>query len=105
MRRVKHTRVPPAGPSPYVEFLRSPDLSVGVYRVARGDTDPQTPHAEDEVYYVLRGRARFTSGERTVDAREGDCFFVPAGEPHRFHDVDEDLELLVVFGPAEGSRA
>lgn len=105
MRPLRHTRVPPPGPNAYVEFLRSPDLSVGVYRIARGAPDPQRPHAEDEVYHVLAGRARLTSGGRTVDMRPGDCVFVPAGEEHRFHDVEEDLELLVVFGPAEGSRA
>ena len=27
------------------------------------------------------------------------------GGPHRFHDIAERLELLVVFGPAEGARA
>jgi hypothetical protein len=25
--------------------------------------------------------------------------------PHRFHDIAVRLELLVVFGPAEGDRA
>jgi hypothetical protein len=30
--------------------------------------------------------------------------FVPAGEAHRFHDITEDLTLLVIFGPAYGSR-
>lgn len=44
------------------------------------------------------------SGDKTVDAVPGQCLFVPAGEPHRFHDIVEKLELLVVFGPAEGSR-
>lgn len=102
---MRATRLPPRGENPYVEFLRSPDLSVGVYRLAQGEQDEQKPHAEDEVYYVLRGRARFTSGERTVDVREGDCLFVPAREAHRFHDVEEDLELLVAFGPAEGTRS
>jgi hypothetical protein len=30
--------------------------------------------------------------------------FVPAGEDHHFDEVTEDLALLVVFGPAYGSR-
>ena len=34
----------------------------------------------------------------------GLCLFVPAHEPHHFHDIVDDLEVLVVFGPAEGSR-
>jgi hypothetical protein len=31
--------------------------------------------------------------------------FVPAEEAHRFHDMTEDLVLLVFFGPAFGTRA
>ena len=31
--------------------------------------------------------------------------FVPAGEEHRFTDITEDLALLVVFGPAYGTRS
>ena len=95
--------VPPPGHRLYQEFLRSPQLSVGVYRLDAGAEDLQQPHAEDEVYYVLSGASRFTSGARTVDVAPGMCLFVPANEPHRFHDVTEALEVLVVFGPAEGT--
>lgn len=102
---MKLVRIPAAEGAPYVEFLRSPHLSVGVYRLSAGARDPQRPHTEDEVYYVLRGRARFTASGRTVPVAAGECIFVAAGEEHRFHDIEEDLELLVVFGPSEGSRA
>ena len=97
-------RIPDAGSRRYQEFIRSPDLSVGVYRLDAGGIDPQQPHAEDEMYYVLAGRSRFTSGGRTVDIDAGLILFVPAGEVHRFHDIVEPLTLLVAFGPAEGSR-
>jgi mannose-6-phosphate isomerase-like protein (cupin superfamily) len=79
-------------------------MSVGVYRLAPAAADRQQPHTEDELYYVLKGRARFTSGEVTVDIEPGLALFVPAGERHRFHDIHEQLTLLVVFGPAEGSK-
>ena len=97
-------QIPPAGSLLYQEFLRSSDLSVGVYRLQAGAQDLQQPHTEDELYYVLSGNARFTSSERTVDVKPGLCLFVAAGEPHRFHDIREPLEVLVVFGPAEGAR-
>jgi mannose-6-phosphate isomerase-like protein (cupin superfamily) len=90
--------------NPYQEFLRSPDLSVGVYRLRPGATDSQQPHKEDELYYVLAGRAKFTADGETVEVAAGMCLFVPAFESHRFHDITEPLEVLVVFGPAEGSR-
>jgi mannose-6-phosphate isomerase-like protein (cupin superfamily) len=94
--------VPTRSARSYQEFLRSRDLSVGVYRLDAGNDDLQEPHAEDELYYVLAGRARFTAGDKTVDVTRGLCLFVSAGEPHRFHDIVEALEVLVVFGPAEG---
>jgi mannose-6-phosphate isomerase-like protein (cupin superfamily) len=86
----------------YREFLRVPSMSAGLYVLEAGAADPQSPHAQDEVYYVVSGRGRFTSGgdERAVEA--GDVLFVPAQEEHRFHSIEERLSLLVVFAPAEG---
>ena len=89
----------------YVEQLRRPDLSVGTYCLRAGAVDGQSPHGEDEVYVVTAGRAQFTAGGQTVAIGPGTTLFVPAHEAHRFHDITEDLALLVLFGPAEGSRA
>ncbi len=89
----------------YLEHLRRPDLSVGTYCLRAGADDGQSPHAEDEVYVVTSGRARFTSGGQTIDIGPGTTLFVPAHEVHRFHDISEGLALLVFFGPAEGSRS
>jgi mannose-6-phosphate isomerase-like protein (cupin superfamily) len=88
----------------YVEFLRRPDLSVGVYRLTVGQADLQQPHTEDEVYYIVRGRGKFQSGEQLREVCSGDVIFVPAHEPHRFLDVVEAMEVLVMFAPAEGAR-
>jgi mannose-6-phosphate isomerase-like protein (cupin superfamily) len=42
---------------------------------------------------------------RTADVGPGSVIFVPAGEDHKFEGITEDLTLLVVFGPAYGSRS
>lgn len=89
----------------YHEFLAVPDLSAGLYVLDVGATDPQSPHAEDELYYVIAGRARVTVGEDERPVVAGSLVFVAAHVPHRFHDIEERLVLLVAFGPAEGSRA
>jgi mannose-6-phosphate isomerase-like protein (cupin superfamily) len=89
----------------YVEQFRSADLSVGTYSLARGATDTQSPHTEDEVYVVTSGRARFEDAAGIVDVAAGDTIVVAAGMPHRFLDIDEDLTLVVVFAPPEESRA
>jgi mannose-6-phosphate isomerase-like protein (cupin superfamily) len=94
-----------AGRKPYLEFLTVPDLSAGLYVLQGGAADRQQPHTEDEVYVILAGRSRFTAGDETRDVGPGDTLFVPASVPHRFHDIVETLRVIVVFGPAEGSRA
>jgi mannose-6-phosphate isomerase-like protein (cupin superfamily) len=85
----------------YVEFLRIPAMSVGFYALPAGGVDPQTPHREDEVYYVIRGRAVITIAGRDRAVEPGATIFVAKGVEHRFHSVSEPLELLVVFAPAE----
>ena len=89
----------------YLEFLRVPDLSAGLYVLEAGASDPQQPHAEDEVYVVVRGRSRFRAGSEERDVEPGSVLFVPARAEHRFVDIRERLETLVFFGPAEGSRS
>jgi quercetin dioxygenase-like cupin family protein len=86
---------------PFHEIARSHDLSVGLYVLPAGGVDHQTPHTEDEVYYVISGRARITVGgaDRAVSA--GSVVFVAADVPHRFHDIADELVVLVAFGPAE----
>lgn len=85
----------------YVEFIRTHDLSVGLYELAAGATDPQGPHTEDEVYHVIRGRAVISVGDEDRPVQAGSVIFVAADVPHRFHDITEDLSILVFFGPAE----
>jgi mannose-6-phosphate isomerase-like protein (cupin superfamily) len=85
----------------YREFLRVPAMSAGLYVLPAGGTDPQRPHHEDEMYYVVRGRARFIAGEEEREVSTGSLLFVAAEVEHRFHDVQEELVVLVFFAPAE----
>jgi mannose-6-phosphate isomerase-like protein (cupin superfamily) len=87
----------------YLEFLRTQNLSAGVYRLPAGGVDSQQPHTEEEIYFVVSGRARFRAGEQDVEVSGGDFLFLEPGEPHHFHDIGEDLTLLVVFAPAEST--
>ncbi|MFF3563884.1 cupin domain-containing protein [Streptomyces sp. NPDC002574] len=86
----------------YLSFLRERNMSAGLYALAAGDLDPQKPHAQDEIYLVVSGRALITVGEETTQVARGSVVFVPARVPHRFHHVSEDLRVLVVFSPPEG---
>jgi mannose-6-phosphate isomerase-like protein (cupin superfamily) len=93
------------GAAEYVEHLRVPALSVGTYSIPVGERDDQAPHTEDEIYVVMSGRGSFTAGGRTVPVGPGMTLFVPAGEDHRFHDVTENMALLVFFAPAYTGRS
>ncbi len=89
----------------YVEFFRAESLSLGLYVLPAGSVDPQQPHDEDEVYYVVSGSARLTTGTEDRDVKPGTSIFVPAGLEHRFHSIEENLIILVVFVPPRGSQA
>lgn len=85
----------------YDEFLRVESLSAGLYVLPAEAPDPQSPHGQDEVYVVLAGSASFTAAGDTVRVTPGSTIFVPAHEPHKFHDVTERLEVVVLFAPPE----
>lgn len=85
----------------YREFLRVPSMSAGLYVLAVGASDPQRPHHEDEMYYIVRGRARFRAGKEDEAVSGGSVLFVAAEMEHRFYDISEELEVLVFFAPAE----
>ncbi|HEV2468988.1 MAG TPA: cupin domain-containing protein [Candidatus Sulfotelmatobacter sp.] len=85
----------------YREFLRVPSMSAGLYVLGTGATDPQRPHHEDEMYYVVRGRARFRAGDQNTDVSAGSVLFVAAEVEHIFYDIAEELAVLVFFAPAE----
>ncbi len=85
----------------YHEFLRVPALSMGVYTLPAGTEDLQQPHSEDEVYYVTHGRATIRVGDEDQPVIPGSIVYVPAHVEHRFHNITEDLTVLVFFAPAE----
>lgn len=85
----------------YEEFLRVASMSAGLYALAAGSEDPQSPHREDELYYVASGRAKFRAGADERAVGPGSLLFVAAGVAHRFYDITEDLQILVLFAPAE----
>jgi len=88
----------------YLEFLRVPDISMGLYVLPAGGTDPQSPHTEDEVYYVVSGKAKIKVEEEDQDVQAGSIVYVAKNVEHRFHSIKEELRVLVFFAPAEYSK-
>lgn len=84
--------------SPYLEFLRVPQLSCGIYSLPAGSRDTQSTHDEDEVYLVLKGRGTLVVDGEETSLSEGSIVYVPADVPHEFVKIEERLSLLVFFG-------
>ena len=90
--------------SPYREFLRVPTLSCGIYSLPKGSSDLQAPHDEDEVYFVIDGRARVRVGDEEREVGRGSILYMSATSEHSFIEIEEDITLLVFFasgGPSE----
>jgi mannose-6-phosphate isomerase-like protein (cupin superfamily) len=85
----------------YHEFLRRDSMSVGIYALRAREADPQTPHAQDELYYVISGHGRIRVADRDRPVDPGSVVFVAAEVEHRFHSITSDLTILVVFAPPE----
>ena len=88
----------------YLEFLKVPDLSMGLYVLPVGGMDPQAPHTGDEVYYVVSGQASITVAQEERPVQAGSIVYVPKNVEHRFHAITEELRVIVFFAPAEYSN-
>lgn len=85
--------------NPWLEFLAVPSLSMGIYHVPAGtnDRDTHTPHDRDEVYVGIKGTGRLTADGDEFDLEADVIVYVKAGVEHYFHDVTDDLTMLVFF--------
>jgi mannose-6-phosphate isomerase-like protein (cupin superfamily) len=93
-----------AGDKLYLEFLKVPELSMGLYVLPAGEKDPQSPHTEDEVYYVVSGRAKILVADEDREVQAGSIVYVAKNVAHHFHSIEADLTVLVFFAPAEYSN-
>ena len=66
--------------------------------------DPQTPHDQDELYFVVAGRSEFVLQEQRMHLAAGDAVFVPAGAVHRFEHFSDDFATWVVFWGVRGGE-
>lgn len=87
----------------YHEFLRVPAMSAGLYILPADGTDPQQPHSEDEMYYVISGKGKFFYDGEDIEVGAGSTIYVPKQVEHRFHSIEEDLVIIVFFAPEEHS--
>jgi len=80
------------------EFLRTPSLSCSIYHIPAGSKDMESAHEEDELYFVLSGRARLRVEDEDHAVEQGALMYVRAACDHTFFDVEDDLAVLAFFG-------
>lgn len=65
--------------------------------------DPQSPHEQDEVYFIHRGSGDLVINGNRHSFAAGDCLFVHANVERRFENFSSDFGTWVVFwGPKGG---
>jgi mannose-6-phosphate isomerase-like protein (cupin superfamily) len=88
-----------ASGKPYLQFINEGTMSLGLFVLPAGSTDTQSPHAEDEIYYVVAGRGAIDVAGKRRPVQPGSIVFVAKEVEHRFVDIEEDLSILVFFAP------
>ena len=81
----------------YRQFLDVSSMHMGIYTLAAGAKDGQSPHSQDEIYYVEEGIAKINILGKDYDVKKGSVIFVPAKAQHHFHSIEADLKTLVFF--------
>jgi mannose-6-phosphate isomerase-like protein (cupin superfamily) len=83
----------------WLEFLDVPSLSMGIYQIPAGtdDRDIHNPHDRDEIYVGTSGSGRLTADGEEFHIEAGVIVYVKAGVEHHFHDIADDLTVLVFF--------
>lgn len=94
-------RIPGPAGEHAVTVLRRGPLDVALSLPPR--PRQQTPHAQDEIYFIIRGRGLLVHGSKRDAFESGDIVFVAAGTEHQFENATGDLALWRVFyGPQGG---
>lgn len=87
--------------SRFTRVMRHGSMSVEYY--APKIKDLQTPHTQDELYFIVSGKSLFIREKNQVKCMAGDVLFVPAGVHHKFENFSDDFATWVIFyGPESG---
>lgn len=81
----------------WMTFLDNDAMMCGLYLLPKGTVDRQEPHKQDEVYYIVKGKANIEVEGKKYPVKEKSIVYVQAGAAHKFTDISEDLLSLVVF--------
>ena len=90
------------GDTRFATVLEHGTMIVEIYQPI--ENDPQSPHAQDELYVIISGSGDFYNDGVTTPFQTGDVLFVPAGVEHRFENFSDDFMTWVFFYGPEGGE-
>jgi mannose-6-phosphate isomerase-like protein (cupin superfamily) len=82
-------------------FINHDSLAAGVLVLQPGEEDTQTPHASDEVYYVIEGNGFLKIKNKDYPVSPNKLFFVAKDVEHSFHGNTIELKVLYFFGGSD----
>ncbi len=84
----------------YHTFINRDNLAAGILRLKPGEEDTQSPHDDDEIYYVVRGDGFLNIAGKDYHISEAKAYFVGKNIEHKFHGNKKELVVLYFFaGP------
>ncbi len=80
-----------------------PNFAMRRFIMEPGGGMPKHTNTVEHEQYVLRGAATIGIGDETIEVRQGDVVYIPAGTPHwyRAKEGDEPFEFLCVVPNGE----
>jgi len=79
------------------DFLKKKSMTFGLYMLpaALGGDKPLT-HQFDEINFVVKGSAKFTTGDKQIEVKPGSLFFVTKNTRH-FFETKEGIDVFILF--------
>ncbi|HJU13117.1 MAG TPA: cupin domain-containing protein [Candidatus Nitrosotalea sp.] len=88
------------GRSYFYTFLNRENIAAGILRLGPGEEDTQTPHHNDEVYYVVKGTGFLNVEGKDIVVYPGISCFITKNQKHYFHGNKDELVVVYFFsGP------
>ena len=80
------------------ELYNSDNLSLS-YSIITDSSKPHKHIKMEEVYFIVKGKAKLKVGDEVFTIKAGDVFSIPKDKYHNIQDVEETIELVVVTNP------
>lgn len=82
-------------------FINRESLAAGILVLQSGQKDPQEPHENDEVYFILKGDGFLKINKKDYSVSKNKLYFVAKNTDHFFHGNKTEIVALYFFGGSD----